>query len=330
MSKKDLTKSEFQPPWWARNKHIQTIYPRFFQRRIPLSTRLEKIELPDGDFVNLVWAEAKSAFSPKGLMVVFHGLEGSIRSHYANDFMAKCLSKGWQPVLMHFRGCGGVLNLTTRAYHSGETEDATFILEKLKKKFPDIPRIAVGFSLGGNMLLKLLGENPNQRLINAAVAISAPFKLDECAKSINDGFSRFYQKYLLKSMRSTLIAKMQKIDYSKSIQLKQQHINTISTFREFDEKVTAPIHGFLSADQYYQQCSAIGYLKSINTPTLVLHSKDDPFMNENVVPKEQELSDKITFELSEKGGHVGFMQGTPWRPTIWFHQRVLEFAEKFI
>lgn len=320
--------SEFRPPWWARNKHIQTVFPRFFQRRKPLSTRIERVDLPDGDFVNLLWAEAKSAFNPKGLMILFHGLEGSIHSHYANDFMAHCLSKGWQPVLMHFRGCGGVLNLTTRAYHSGETEDASFVLEKLKNRFPNIPRIATGFSLGGNMLLKMLGENPNQSLLNAAVAISAPLKLEECAKSINLGLSRFYQKFLLKSMRSTLIAKMQTIDYSKAMFLKQDQVSTITSFREFDEKVTAPIHGFSSADHYYQQCSAISYLKSINTPTLVLHSKDDPFMNDTVVPKDEELSEQVTFELSEKGGHVGFMMGTPWKPTIWFHQRVLDFAEK--
>lgn len=319
--------SEFQPPWWARNKHVQTIYPRFFQRRKPLSTRIERVDLPDGDFVNLLWAEAKSSFNPKGLMILFHGLEGSIHSHYANDFMAQCLSKGWQPVLMHFRGCGGVLNLTTRAYHSGETEDAIFVLEKLKDKFPNIPRLATGFSLGGNMLLKLLGENPHQSLLKAAVAISAPLKLDECAKSINQGFSQFYQKYLLKSMRNTLVAKMQSIDYTKAMHLEQDQVDSITTFREFDEKVTAPIHGFSSVDHYYRQCSAIGYLKSIETPTLVLHSKDDPFMNEKVVPTSEQLSDQVTFELSEKGGHVGFMQGTPWKPIIWFHQRVLEFAE---
>ncbi len=330
MTDANIIKSDFTPPWWARNRHIQTIYPRFFQRRKQLITRMERVDLPDADFVNLVWGVPEKGFKPKGLMIIFHGLEGSIHSHYTNDVMAESLAKGWQPVLMHFRSCGGVLNLTARAYHSGETEDATYVLNKLKNDFPDLPRIAIGFSLGANMLLKLFGEQANQNYVDAGIAISTPFKLDECARSINSGFSQFYQKYLLKSMRNTLIAKMRSINYDALIQLKQEQVREISSFREFDEKVTAPVHGFKDADDYYRQCSAISYLKSIQTPTYILHSKDDPFMNENVVPTVNELSSKVTLELSEKGGHVGFMTGTPWRPITWFHQRIFAYAERFV
>ncbi|GAA0854951.1 hydrolase [Aliiglaciecola litoralis] len=321
--------SDFAPPLWARNRHIQTLWPRFIQRRQPLKVRSERLTLPDTDFVNLVWGQPEKVAQAKGLAVVFHGLEGSVKSHYANDLMAQLQGQGWQTVLMHFRGCGGEANSTARAYHSGETKDASYFLEWLDNKFPQLPKVAIGFSLGANMLLKLLGENPSQRFLKAAVAISAPLKLDECAKSIGRGFSRVYQNYLLKSMVSTLRTKMRTIDYQGLLAIKDQQVANLQSFREFDEHVTAPLHGFANADDYYQKCSAIGFLKSIDTPTLILHSVDDPFMNEAVIPEEHDLSDKVEFELSRSGGHVGFMQGTPWNPRIWFHQRVSDFISPY-
>ncbi len=321
--------SDFTPPFWARNRHVQTLWPRFLQRRTPFIFRTEKLRLPDNDFVKLVWGQPEKTEKSRGLAVIFHGLEGSIKSHYANDLMAFLQKLGWQTVLMHFRGCGGEPNSTARAYHSGETEDATFFLNWLDNKFPAIPKVAIGFSLGANMLLKMLGENPSQKLLKAAVAISAPLRLDECSRSINEGFSRVYQNYLLKSMIKTLRTKMQSINYDGLINIQDKQVSDIQNFRQFDEHVTAPLHGFGSADDYYQKCSAIGFLKHIETPTLVLHSVDDPFMNEAVIPDDHDLSDSVEFELSLKGGHVGFMLGTPWNPSIWFHQRVADYIASF-
>lgn len=324
-----IKRSDFRPPFWARNRHIQTLWPRFLQRRMPFSFSTEKLKLPDNDFVKLVWGQPEKLKNSRGLAVIFHGLEGSIKSHYANDLMAFLQKSGWQTVLMHFRGCGGEPNVTPRAYHSGETEDAQYFLNWLDQKFPAMPKVAIGFSLGANMLLKLLGENPSQKLLKAAVAISAPLRLDECSKSINKGFSRVYQNYLLKSMVNTLRTKMQSINYDGLINIKDKQVSELQSFREFDEHVTAPLHGFGSADDYYQQCSAIGFLKHIKTSTLVLHSVDDPFMNEAVIPHDHDISDSVEFELSLKGGHVGFMQGSPWNPSIWFHQRVADFIAPF-
>ena len=328
MSKQNVThgkivNSDFTPPWWAKNRHVQTIFPRFFQKRKPLTYRRQRLTLPDGDFIDLAWG--LDVQEPTGLVVIFHGLEGSVKSHYANDIMAECQQQGWLPVLMHFRGCSTEPNLTTRAYHSGETEDALFVLDWLSKQFPELPKVAIGFSLGANMLLKLLGENPRQSFVQAAVAVSPPLRLAECAKSINQGFSRLYQQHLMRSMVGNLKEKMDKVDFSSVLKLDKDQLSVLKTFRDFDQHVTAPLHGFDGADDYYRKCSAIHYLKTIMTPSLILHAKDDPFMNEKVVPEAEQLSPMVCMELSEKGGHVGFLQGKPWRSEVWMHGRITAF-----
>lgn len=323
-----LVSSEFSPPWWARNRHIQTIWPRLVQKRLPFTPRWQRLALPDGDFVDLAWGQEVA--EPKGIVVLFHGLEGSVNSHYANDLMATCEQQGWLPVLMHFRGCSGETNHTPRAYHSGETQDPLYFLQWLEQQYPALPKVAVGFSLGANMLLKLLGENPTQTYIKAAVAVSPPLRLDECAKSINKGFSRLYQQHLLKSMLATLKNKMAKLDYNGHLKIGVQDLGQLTSFRDFDQHITAPLHGFEGADDYYQRCSAMDFLKHIATPTLILHAKDDPFMNENVIPAKEQLSSFVRLELSEKGGHVGFMQGLPWKPKVWMHQRISQYIGNYL
>ncbi|MCV2885816.1 hydrolase [Aestuariibacter sp. AA17] len=320
-----VVKSTFSPPWWAKNRHIQTIFPRFLQKRRKLNVKHQQLALPDGDFLDISWGEKPE--NQKGMVVLFHGLEGSVRSHYANDMMAVLRTRGFWPVLMHFRGCSGRANTLPRAYHSGETEDALFFLEWLNKQYPNIKKSAIGFSLGANMLLKLLGENPMQRFVESAVAVSPPLRLRECADSINQGFSRVYQRYLLNSMVANLARKMQKVDFGNTLKLLPNELKKLKSFRDFDEHVTAPLHGFSSANDYYARCSGIQFLRQILTPTLVLHAKDDPFMNEHVIPAPADLSSAVRYELSEQGGHVGFMHGTPWRPTIWMHERVATFFE---
>ena len=324
----EIVESVFSPPWWAKNRHIQTIFPRFIQKRAKLDYRKEKLPLPDGDFVNLIWAGDVQKSS--GLIAMFHGLEGSIRSHYTNDMAANFVKQGYAVVLMHFRGCGGEQNTAPRAYHSGETEDAWYFLNWLEQKFPDTRKVAMGFSLGANMLLKLLSEQPKQRIIKAAMAVSTPFNLALCANSISQGFSKVYQAYLLKSMVNNLLIKMRNMDYGQLLKVTESQIKQFKSFREFDEHITAPLHGFEGADDYYQKCSAQNFLKAIATPTLVVHAKDDPFMHSSIVPDVKTLSPKVCLELSEKGGHVGFMQGTPWRPEIWIQQRANDFFQPFI
>ncbi|AWL10610.1 Putative esterase [Saliniradius amylolyticus] len=323
-----IKQSDFYPPWWARNRHVQTIFPRFFQRRRQVALEWQNLDLPDNDFVELAWTPKPDDNAP--LVVCFHGLEGSAKSHYANDMLANLFEQGWQAVMMHFRGCGRQLNRTARAYHSGDTQDALFLLDWLRKRFPSRPLAAMGFSLGANMLLKLLGENPNSSGIRAAVAISPPFKLAECGEAIQSGFSRLYQRYLIRSMCERTMARMRSVDHGDKLTLRDREIMGLKTFRDFDQRVTAPLHGFSSADDYYRQCSSVSYLKRIKQPTLILHSKDDPFMSPSVVPKVEDLSPAVTLELSEKGGHVGFMQGVPWRPQIWLHERVAAFFRPYL
>jgi len=323
-----IVKSTFKAPAWTRNRHVQTIWPRFIRRALPFSYTWERVELADGDFVDLAWGPKQQKIS--GIVILFHGLEGSVRSHYANDMMAMLSKQGWQVVMMHFRGCSGEINRTPRAYHSGDTQDALFVLELLNKRYPKVPKTALGVSLGGNMLLKLLGENPSCHGLEAAVAVSAPLKLAECSDSINQGFSRVYQRYLLKSMKRTLKQKMQKMDYSASIPLKEEEIDEMRSFKDFDDKVTAPLHGFVDADDYYEKCSAFHFLSAIHCPTLILHAIDDPFMNHLIIPDEKDLARNVTIELSERGGHVGFMQGLPWNTSIWLHQRVITFFTDYL
>ncbi|GAB3014334.1 hydrolase [Bowmanella dokdonensis] len=322
-----IVESDFKPPWWARNPHIQTIWPRLLQRRRPVQLNWESLDLPDGDFVELAWTPRPS--DEKGLVICFHGLEGSVKSHYANDMLAEFNQQGWQAVMMHFRGCGSRPNRTLRAYHSGDTGDALYLLETLDRRFTSLPKVAVGFSLGANMLLKLLGEQVNQRFIKAAVAISPPFRLLECANSIGKGFSRLYQRYLLNSMCQRLLHKMKHFDYS-DLSLDEEKVRSFRSFLDFDQHITAPLHGFRDALDYYGKCSAATFLSHIQTPTLVLHAKDDPFMSPSVVPSSNELSAFVRLELSKQGGHVGFMQGTPWRPRIWTHQRIVNFVRPYL
>lgn len=323
-----IVASDFIPSSWAKNRHIQTIWPRFIQRRLPLNYTTERVTLPDNDFIDVAFGPAPSKLT--GVVAMFHGLEGSIRSHYANDMMAALSVNGWQVVMMHYRGCSGEPNKTARAYHSGETEDPSFFLDWLATRYPSVPKVAVGFSLGGNMLLKLLGENPAQKWLEAAVAISAPLKLAECARSINQGFSKVYQKYLLGSMKRMLRMKMEFIDYASMIQLTQDDVDAIRSFMDFDQRVTAPLHGFTDAEDYYEKCSAFHYLSAIHCPTLVLHSIDDPFMNHLVIPEEENLAPSVRIELSDNGGHVGFLQGPITKPTTWLHQRVHNFVSEYL
>ncbi|MBU2978337.1 hydrolase [Alteromonas sp. C1M14] len=323
-----VKRSAFVPHRWARNRHIQTIWPRFFQKRRPVDYVWERIVTPDDDFIDLAWGPKPD--KPTGLVIMFHGLEGSIRSHYANDTMAALSEQGWQVVMMHFRGCSGEVNRTPRAYHSGETQDPAFILDLLQRRYPSLPKAAIGFSLGGNMLLKLLGEYPNQPWLEAAMAVSAPMKLASCSASIDEGASRIYQSYLMKSMKATLVKKMAMMDYGGRIDLSVEQVKGLRSFRQFDDKVTAPLHGFADAKDYYEKCSAFRFLGAIHCPTLIVHSLDDPFMSPDIVPHAEDLSRAVTLELSEYGGHVGFMLGGVLNPTVWLQQRAIDYFSSYL
>ena len=313
----------YQAPAWCKNPHLQTIWPRFFGLRKIVPVTMERIDTPDDDFVDLAWGPAPQ--ETQAVIVLFHGLEGSKDSHYIQDMLQACIGQPWQVVLMHFRGCSGEPNRTHRAYHSGETADALWLSQELRKRYPTIPFCAVGYSLGGNMLLKLAGETKAENPFSMCVSVSAPLRLDECAKAIANGFAQVYQRKLLNSMRKMLRQKFALLDYQGKLRINESQINNLDTFEKFDENITAPLHGFASANDYYQKCSGMQFLKSITVPTLVIHALDDPFMNEAVVPGEQALSPSVAYEYSRRGGHVGFAQGKPWSTSTWLGTRLVSF-----
>ncbi|MBE1300445.1 MAG: hydrolase [Alteromonadaceae bacterium] len=321
-----IIESEFKAPAWMKNQHLQTILPRLFMGTKNLPISWQEFATEDEDFVELAWMPEIEHC--KGLVVLFHGLEGSVDSHYASDFMHFLHKNRWRSVMMHFRGCGRKANRTERSYHSGDTADAKNVLAHIRSLYPNIPIMGLGFSLGANMLLKLLGEEPKQTWLNKATAISPPFKLGECSESIGQGFSKIYQSHLVRSMKQRFLVKSQQHDYASSLGLTKEKLQSLSTFYEFDDAITAPLHGFEGADDYYNRCSAIGYLSNIETETLILHAKDDPFMHPDITPTESELSTSVTLELSEKGGHVGFVQGNIFAMDKWLHKRVLQFFEQ--
>lgn len=313
-----LTESHFQAPWWARNPHLQTILPKWL-RRTPARFVAERFELTDGDFVDLAWS-GEIAQDAQPLVVVFHGLEGSIHSHYAKGLFGHLQQEGREAVLMHFRGCSGEPNRHLQAYHSGAIGDALEVIAELSRRFPDKPLIAIGFSLGGNMLVNLLARACPAAL-KAAVVISAPLQLESCANRVNQGFSKVYQNYLLRTMRRNLLNKIHQ-QQKAGERWQPQQVRSIATLRDFDEQVTAPIHGFTNAGHYYQSCSGLPLLRQIPIPTLIIHAADDPFMSQAVIPHPEQLNPMVRYELSQRGGHVGFLHGTPWRPRFWLDERI--------
>lgn len=311
-----------------RNPHLQTILPRFFKKRLQLTTIDEIFELPDGDFVELSWsAKPDHSRQPnQPIVAVFHGLEGSIDSFYAKGMIKAIKNKGWIGVLMHFRGCGSQPNRHSRAYHSGETQDAGIFIQWLKDQYPTNPLAAIGFSLGGNVLAKYLGEQGSNSPLDAAVVISAPLRLSPCAHRIGRRFSRVYQKYLLDMLKQTMTHKINTMKGQFALNITTKDIARLKTLKDFDELITGPLHGFADAEDYYQQSSALGFLKDITTPTLIIHAADDPFMTHQVIPHARDLSPSVHYELSKRGGHVGFIHGKhPLKPLFWLEQRAPEF-----
>lgn len=316
---------EFKPAWWLRNPHLQTLWPTLCRRPLKdIALRRERLELADGDFIDLDWLGPEKNGAP--LVLILHGFEGSVNSHYAKGMMLALEKQGWRAVFMHFRGCSGEHNRLSRSYHSGETSDVATVSQILRKRDPHAPLAAVGFSLGGNVLLKWLGETKQQNPLTAAIAISVPLQLEKTVWRIRQGFSRVYEQHLLKCACARLKSKFEKnpgpIEHSQFLQIR--------TMRDFDDKVTAPLHGFSGADEYYFKSSSRQYLHAIQVPTLLIQAKDDPFMTPDIIPMPDELSEYVKLELTDLGGHVGFVSGRfPWRPEYWLEQRVPAFLRAY-
>ncbi len=304
------------------NPHLQTLLPRLI-RRTPLFDAIhQRLHTPDADFIDLAWTEEPSKAQHKPIFILFHGLEGSFESPYANGLLYAAKKQGWLGVMMHFRGCSGELNRQPHAYHSGETSDPRLFLEMIQQRFPRNNKVAVGISLGGNVLTRYLAKYRHQPLIDAAAIVSAPLDLGACSERIQLGFSKVYQRYLLNSLKQSIHKKLELMPRSFSIN--QQQVSKITSIYQFDDLITAPINGFKDAKDYYQQCSGIHILDKITIPTLIVHAKDDPFMTHAVIPK-QPLPKNITYCLTEHGGHVGFIAGTLSQPYFWLETALNEW-----
>jgi hypothetical protein len=316
-----IVPSDFRPAWWLPGPHLQTLWPNTLRPRPRVRLARERLELPDGDFLDLDWAPDRSG----PLVLVLHGLEGSSKSGYAAGILRRLAQTGFQGVLMHARGCSGEPNRLHRAYHAGETGDLAQVIEELKTRFPGRPLAAVGYSLGGNALLKWLGETGADNPLAAAVAVSVPFVLGHAHERLQGGFSRLYQWHLMGKMKRGVRRKRDLPGYPVDVAAVQR----LTTFREFDDQVTAPLHGFDGVDDYYARASSRLFLAGIQRPTLVLHARNDPFMFAHSVPTEQELSPCIRLELSEHGGHVGFVEGKiPGLARYWLERRIPQWLRE--
>lgn len=312
--------SDFRPAWWLRSAHLQTVWPSLFRPRRSLEVSWERLELADGDFIDLAWRRTQG---PR--VLVIHGLEGSLESHYAFSLLYALEQAGFCPVFMHLRGCGREPNRLARSYHSGATGDLAEVLGQLDAR-EERPDALIGISLGGNLLLKYLGERGDDALTRTAVAISVPFQLKTACRHMEQGVSRIYGRYLL----DKLIRSCEEKKRLRMLPLPAS-LAKIRSIYEFDDRITAPLNGFRDAEDYYRQCSCTDYLKQVVKPTLILHAMDDPLMPPDVVPGVEQLGPGITLELSAHGGHVGFIEGLlPGFSRYWLERRVCEYLQQQI
>ncbi|MGA8258621.1 MAG: hydrolase [Arenicellales bacterium] len=316
-----VIESDFRAAPWCRGPHLQTLWPYLFRRHPKPQYRRDRLELPDGDFIDLDWLGPSRS---SALAVVLHGLEGSSSSHYVRALSQALSERGIAVVVMHQRGCSGEPNRLARFYHAGETSDFQVVLRHCERLLPDARRYAVGYSLGGNILLKWLGESGTDSLLRGAVAVSVPFLLEVGARRLERGASRLYQAYLIRSMKRSVAIKRRRMPHP----IEDLVLSRCSTFEEIDTCLTAPLHGFLDAHDYYERSSCRPFLHRITTQTLILHARDDPFMTPEVIPGPHELSASIRLELSRSGGHCGFVSGpSPLRPHYWLDRRIPDFIE---
>lgn len=329
-----LNKSTFKPAWWLSNCHLQTIYPALFRNDPnPPDYHRERLATPDDDFIDVDYCGVGS----QPLVILLHGLTGSSQSGYIKGLQHALLKQGLRSAALNFRGCSGQANNKARCYHSGETEDIQFLYQTLRQREPDTPIAAAGFSLGGNVLLKWLGEQGTNVNLFAAVAVSVPLLLGICATKLDNGFSKRYRGNLLNELKAYMRNKLTHLESigrtEDTAKIKALgDLSTITTFWEYDDRVVAKLHGFAGVHDYYNRSSSRQYLKSIKIPTLLIQSVDDPFMTSEVLPGLDEISPHVQLEFTQHGGHVGFITGRiPFRPQYWLEQRIPRFLlERFI
>jgi len=322
--------SQFKPAWWLNHAHLQTLYPALWRKTPQPPLWRERLITPDHDFIDIDYCGTGNA----PLIILLHGLTGSSQSSYIKGLQRVLLQHGFRSATLNFRGCSGEYNRLARCYHSGETEDIHFLYQTLRQREPTTPIAVIGFSLGGNVLLKWLGEQGKQLDLFAAVAVSVPLLLNVCATKLDKGFSKLYRANLLRDLKHYISAKQQHLEKLGATQeankIKQLgDLTDINSFWQYDDLVVAKLHGFANADDYYQKSSARQFLKTIAIPTLIIQAFDDPFMTPDVLPHLDELSPAVQLEITQGGGHVGFVAGkNPFKPIYWLERRILMFLKQ--
>ena len=313
--------SSFRAPWWLSNGHAQTILPVLLPERPKVPFQRSILELPDGDFLDLdTWSQGR----PR-LAVLSHGLEGNSDADYIHGMARALHDSGWDVVAWNYRGCGGQANRLLRSYHSGETADLRAVLQHVAS---DRDQVAlVGFSLGGNITLKYLGEAPAHPAVVAGVAISAPLDLAASAHALDQ---RWANRLYLHRFLKTLIAKIDAKALRFPGQLDITRLAKIRSFQEFDDRFTAPLHGFRDANEYWTKCSSRQFLGGIRVPTLILNARNDPFLTAESFPFEiVKHLPLVTLEAPTSGGHVGFLDHLK-APMRWSERRVVEFLGEYL
>lgn len=298
--------------------------------RAPVAYWRERWETPDFDFIDLDWLDhpqqelALDQADETPLAVMFHGLEGSSNSHYARSLMHAVNARGWRGVVVHFRGCSGEVNRLPRAYHSGDSAEIDWVLRRLRSTRSG-PIYVAGVSLGGNALLKWLGEQGEaaRKIVTRAAAISAPMDLAAAGDALGRGFNMIYTRNFLNTMKAKTLAKMKRYPAL----CDKRHMLAARTLRAFDDLVTAPLHGFNGVDDYYARASSKPFLKTIATPALILNARNDPFLPARFLPEPRDVSSSVQLETPAAGGHVGFVTGRFPGSINWLSLHILRFFD---
>jgi len=315
-------KSNYRPAWWLPGAHLPTIWGKKGRRQPPVHDRVERWSTPDSDHISIARAGHISPDRPH--LVVLHGLEGTTRSNYAQGLLAQARARGWSADLMLFRCCDGEINNQRRMYHSGETTDLDFVVRTLVAENPGISLRLVGVSLGGNVLMKWLGEQGESLVSNVrrAAGVSVPFDLAAGSRFLECTLGQKYVDHFMKSLKAKTCAKRQ--DYPDLCDWAR--LEQARTFWDFDDIATGPVHGFTGALDYYTQSSSMSFLHRIRRQTLLFSAEDDPFLPSSVLDKVRKIAnsnDFLSFEFSKQGGHVGWTEGPPWAPRYYMEERVL-------
>jgi len=321
----------FRPAWWLPGPHLQTVWGRLTRPRRGIPFRREVLPTPDGDEL-IVDHQEGPAGSPR--VVLLHGLEGSSFSVYIQAFLARIAARGWRATVMNFRSCARdprdlsrmIANRRPRLYHSGETADLDFLLRALAAREPGAPLAALGVSIGGNVLLKWLGEHPRDSLLAAAAAVSVPYDLAAGSRHLEGLTGRLYLEAFLRTLRRKAIEAARRFPEA-AARVNVEATHRSRTFYDFDDAATAPLHGFLGADDYYARSSSLGYLGRIQTPALCLSAEDDPFLPAAVLPRVRAAaSPAVELVTTRSGGHIGFVGGAvPWKVRYWAEEYVMKW-----